>query len=158
MRIWKFGDNISTDIITPGRYSLNSDKKKIAKYCFFENRPEFTKKVKNGDIIVAGKNFACGSSRETAPIAIKTNGVKIIIAESFAPIFFRNAINIGILLLIVKSTKNIKEDHKLQISHKKNTIINITTGEFLRFQVFPDFIKKISDCGGIINFLKKNKI
>lgn len=136
---WIFGDNINTDLITPGRYNITTDAKELAKIAFIEHLPEFSKKVQNGDFIVAGNNFGCGSSRETAVTALKACGIKAIVTKSFARIFYRNCINQG-LLAIVADTKNIGPNDKVKIDIKN----------------IPPLMTKFYETGGIIPYLKKN--
>ncbi|HLD59827.1 MAG TPA: 3-isopropylmalate dehydratase [Candidatus Bilamarchaeaceae archaeon] len=154
MRVWKFEDNINTDFITPGRFNLTTNAKELAKIAFIEHRPEFSKEVKEGDIIVAGKNFGCGSSRETAVVALKACGVKAIFAESFARIFYRNAINQG-LPLVVLETGNIDETDVVEVDFNNNIFRNLTKNFDLKFN-FNNIMKKMVEDGGIINFLQKN--
>ena len=119
MRVWKFGNDINTDLITPGRYTVTTNKTELGKIAFIEHRPEFSEEVKMGDIIVAGKNFGCGSSREHAPVALKAAGVSAVIARSFARIFFRNAINIGLPLFICEKVDRIKDGDLVEINLKE---------------------------------------
>ncbi|MCD6563197.1 MAG: 3-isopropylmalate dehydratase small subunit [Thermoproteales archaeon] len=154
MRIWRFGDNINTDYITPGRLNLTDDPKELAKIAFKEYRPEFSEKVKKGDIIVAGKNFGCGSSRETAPVALKAAGIRAVIAKSFARIFFRNAINIGLPVIICKEADIIKEDDIVEIDLKKGIINIVNRNVALQCEKLPEFILKIIEAGGLINYIK----
>lgn len=155
-RAWKFGDNVNTDLITPGRYNLSTDPQELAKYCFCEVRPGFPKEVKAGDFVVAGEHFGSGSSRETAPIAIKASGIKAVIAPSFARIFYRNAINIGLPILIAP-TQSIKDGDELDVDLKTGAIENKRTTERIQAQGLPDFLLKIMSEGGIVNFLNKFK-
>ena len=122
MRAWKFGNDVNTDLITPGRYTITTDKTKLGKIAFIEYRLEFAKEVKTGDIIVAGKNFGCGSSREHAPVAIKAAGVSAVIAESFARIFFRNAINIGLPLFVCEEVGRIDDGDLVEIDFESGQI------------------------------------
>jgi len=154
MRVWKFGDDINTDLITPGRYNLTTDKNQLAKVAFIEYRPEFAREVKKGDMIVAGKNFGCGSSRETAPLALKTGGIKAIIAKSFARIFFRNAINIGLPVVICKEVDRIEEGDELEIDFERGVIHNLTKKEDFKLTPLSDFLVEILESGGLINYLK----
>jgi 3-isopropylmalate/(R)-2-methylmalate dehydratase small subunit len=158
-RIWKFDSNLNTDEIIPARYNITIDPSELAKNVFCEIRPEYPKNVMPGDIIVAGDNFGCGSSREHAPIAIKGSKVKCIIAKSYARIFFRNAINIGLPILECKEAYDgISEGDKIDVNLKTGFILNITTGKEFKAAPLPDFILKIVDEGGIVNFLKKHEI
>ena len=158
--IWKFGDNINTDFISPGRHniaaSLTANANDLSKVAFIEYRPEFSKKVQEGDILVASKDFGCGSSRESAAVALKACGQKAIIAKSFARIFYRNAINIG-LPLIELDTSNFDESDEVEIDFKNNKVINRTKNFELEFRL-DRLTKKILDEGGIISYLQKNGI
>ncbi len=156
-RIWKFGNSINTDLITPGRYNITTDKKELAKIVFIEHRPEFSKQVQPGDIIVAGRNFGCGSSRETAVTALKECGIAAIIAPSFARIFYRNAINQGLVLIVSdeKFTSAVEESHQLQIA--PNEIVNLSTNARTPASVSP-MLLKLKEYGGILEFLKKHDI
>ncbi len=151
---WKFGDNINTDLITPGRYNITTDPKELAKACFIEYRPEFREKVQPGDFVVAGENFGCGSSRETAPIALKHSGVKAIIAKSYARIFFRNAINLG-LLCVIADTDSIDEIDDLELNIASQVLKDKTKGREINVQI-PSMMLRLYQEGGIINYLKKN--
>lgn len=152
--IWKFLDNINTDFITPGRYNLTTEPEELAKIAFIEYRPEFSKKVQKGDLIVAGRNFGCGSSRETAVAALKACGIRAIIANSFARIFYRNSINLG-LPLIIADTNNIEENDEVEIDFENNVIRNKTKNFELNFE-FDSLMKKMIAEGGIIEYLQKN--
>lgn len=154
MRAWKFGDDVNTDLITPGRYTITTDKTKLGKIAFIELRPEFVKEVKEGDVIVAGKNFGCGSSREHAPVAIKAAGVSAVIAKSFARIFFRNAINIGLPLLVCEEVDAIDDGDLVEINFDTGEIRDETKDIVLKTKPMPKFIQKIVEKGGLVNFLK----
>ena len=156
-KVWKFGDHINTDDIIAARYLNTTDEKELASHCFETIRPEFSKNVKRGDIIVAGENFGCGSSREHAPVSIKGCGVSVVIARSFARIFFRNSINIGLPLIEIKEVDEINEGNELEIDFEKGEIKNITTGKKYRFQQYPEFLQKIINSGGLMSFVKKEK-
>ncbi len=157
MRIWKFGNSINTDLITPGRYNITTDGKELARIAFIEHRPEFAKEVKPGDIIVAGRNFGCGSSRETAVTALKECGIAAILAPSFARIFYRNAINKGLLLVTVDEQfiSETQESHQLQLTGSSAT--NLTTGNSTAAGVSP-MLLSLQKYGGILEFLKTHKI
>lgn len=157
MRVWKFGNSINTDLITPGRYNITTDRKELAKIAFVEHRPEFAKQVKKGDFIVAGRNFGCGSSRETAVTALKECGIEAILAPSFARIFYRNAVNNGLVLAVVdeKFLSGVEESHQLALEEGK--IANLTTGDSTRADV-SHMLLKFREYGGILEFLKKHKI
>lgn len=151
---WIFGNNINTDLITPGRYNITTDPKQLAKVAFIEYLPEFSQKVHKGDFIIAGNNFGCGSSRETAVTAIKYSGVQAIIAKSFARIFYRNCLNQG-LLAIVASPRSIGPEDKLHIDFVKKVIINKTQKKTIPAAI-PDFMVKLYESDGIIKYLQKN--
>lgn len=151
---WLFEDNINTDLITPGRYNITTDPDKLASIAFIEYRPEFHKNVKKGDFIVAGENFGCGSSRETAAIALKHCHLKAVLAKSFARIFFRNSLNIGLLLVSV-DTEGIKEHDQLNLDIKNQTLIN-KTRKMKRQIVIPSMMLRINKEGGIIPYLQKH--
>ena len=154
MKTWKFGNDVNTDLITPGRYTITTDKTKLGKIAFIEYRPEFSKEVKSGDIIVAGKNFGCGSSREHAPVAIKAAGVSAVLAKSFARIFFRNAINIGLPLFVCEEIDRIDDGDLIEISFETGRIYDKTKDLILRAKPLPKFIQKIVEKGGLVNFLR----
>lgn len=154
MRVWKFGDDINTDIITPGRYTMTTDKDRLGSIAFFEYRPEFTKEVSRGDIIVAGKNFGCGSSREHSPVAIKAAGIGVVVAESFARIFLRNSINIGLPIIVCVDTSSIVEGDDVSVDLSSGVIINHTRDMELQGESLPEFIQNIVRNGGLINFLR----
>jgi len=154
MRAWKFGDDVNTDIITPGRYTITTDPAKLGRIVFIEQRPEFANKVKVGDVIVAGRNFGCGSSREHAPIAIKAAGISAIAAKSFARIFFRNAINIGLPLLICEKVDEIDDGDLVEINYETGQIHDKTKGIILEAKPLPEFIQKIVEKWGLINYLR----
>ena len=155
-RAHKFGDNINTDEIIPARYLNTSDKTELAKHCMEDADKDFARKVKLGDIIVAVRNFGCGSSREHAPIAIKSSGVSCVIAESFARIFFRNSINIGLLIIESKEASGrIRNRDLVRINTKLGIIRNVTRKESYRFEKYPPFMRKIIRSGGLIDSIKK---
>lgn len=154
MKTWKFGNDVNTDLITPGRYTITTDKTKLGKIAFIEYRPEFSKEVKSGDIIVAGKNFGCGSSREHAPVAIKAAGVSAVLAKSFARIFFRNAINIGLPLFVCEEIDRIDDGDLIEIDFETGRIYDKTKDLILRAKPLPKFIQKIVEKGGLVNFLR----
>ncbi len=155
-RAWKFGDDISTDHITPGRYyHLRSNLPELAKHVMEDANPEFASKVKKGDFIVAGKNFGCGSSREHAPAVIKLAGVSAVIAKSFARIFYRNAINIGLPVLIA-DTDLIDDGDELEVDVSSGTIRDLTKGVELKARPLPDVMIKILENGGLVEYIKKH--
>ena len=155
-KCWKFGNNIDTDMIIPARYLNTSDPEELAKYAMQDADPEWVDKMNKGDIIVAGDNFGCGSSREHAPIALKAAGISAVIAKSFARIFYRNAINIGLPILESKAAaEEIQEGHEVEIDLKTGSIKDLKTKKTYKAQPFPNFMQKIIDAGGLINYLKK---
>jgi len=151
---WKFGDNINTDLITPGRYNITTDPRELAKACFIEYRPEFRRQVQPGDFVVSGHNFGCGSSRETAAVALKHSRLQAVIAKSFARIFFRNAINLG-LLCIIGDTDSIEESDRLGLNIPDQVLRNLTKDQTIPIEI-PSMMLRLYREGGIINFLKKN--
>ena len=156
VKVWKFGDNIDTDIIIAARYLNTSDPKILATHVMEDNDKDFSKKVKNGDIIVAGENFGCGSSREHAPIALKAAGIGAIIAKSFARIFYRNSFNTGLLILECKESDKIDENNELQIDINSGVITNLTKNEKYKFEPIPEFMQELLKSGGLINYAKEN--
>ncbi|MDD6428035.1 MAG: 3-isopropylmalate dehydratase small subunit [Lachnospiraceae bacterium] len=152
--VHKFGDNIDTDVIIPARYLNSSDPSELAKHCMEDIDKDFVNKVKPGDIIVAEKNFGCGSSREHAPIAIKAAGVSCVIAETFARIFYRNSINIGLPIIESKeASEKIKEGDIVSVDFDSGIITDETTGEQFKGQAFPEFMQKLIDAGGLVNYI-----
>ena len=154
-KTWIFKDNIDTDFIIPGRYLRTFNPQDLADHVLEGERPEFTSNVKKGDIIVAGENFGCGSSREQAPLAIKTAGIDAIIAKSFARIFYRNAINIGLPLII--SDIKAKDGNILSINLSEGELINHTTNQSTTFEPFKDFMLDILKDEGLVNHYLKEK-
>jgi 3-isopropylmalate/(R)-2-methylmalate dehydratase small subunit len=154
MRVWKFGDDINTDVITPGRYTVTTDKKQLGKIAFIEYRPEFGKNVKDGDVIVAGNNFGCGSSREHSPVAIKAAGISAVVAKSFARIFFRNAINIGLPLYVSEDADKIGDGDTVEVNTQTGEIRDVTKGITIKVKPLPEFMQKIVDKGGLVEFLR----
>ncbi len=153
-RVFKYADNVDTDVIIPARYLNSSDPKELAKHCMEDIDTDFIKKVNQGDIIVAEKNFGCGSSREHAPIAIKAAGISCVIAETFARIFYRNAINIGLPIIECEAaSKAIKAGDEVAINFDTGVITDLTTGETFQGQAFPPFMQKIIAEGGLINYI-----
>ena len=153
--VFKYGDNVDTDVIIPARYLNTSDHKELASHCMEDIDKDFVKNVKDGDIIVANMNFGCGSSREHAPIAIKASGVGCVIASTFARIFYRNAINIGLPILECdEAAKDIDAGNEVEIDFDTGVITNITKNKTYKAQPFPDFIKEIINKGGLLNSLK----
>jgi 3-isopropylmalate/(R)-2-methylmalate dehydratase small subunit len=158
-KVWKFGDDVDTDIIIPGRYLVLRDEKELAA-CLMEGcDPEFSEKVKEGDIIVAGKNFGCGSSREHAPIAIKGAGIAAVVAESFARIFYRNSINIGLPLIEAKGIGgHISEGDEVEVDMDRGVLKDLNTSEEFEIKALPEFMLGIMDEGGLINYLKNHLV
>ena len=155
-KTWTFGENIDTDVIIPGRYLRTFNPQDLADHVLEGERPDFTKNVKKGDIIVADENFGCGSSREQAPVAIKTAGVDAIVAKSFARIFYRNAINIGLAILECdEAAKDIKAGDEVEVDFDSGLITNCTTGKTYKAQPFPPFIQNIIKNGGLMNSIEK---
>ena len=149
----KYGDNIDTDVIIPARYLNSSDAKELALHCMEDIDKEFVNKVRPGDIMIGGKNFGCGSSREHAPLAIKTSGISCVIAETFARIFYRNAINIGLPILeCPEAAKAVKEGDEVEVDFDTGVIRNLSSGEEYTTTAFPEFMHKIINAGGLINY------
>lgn len=153
--VWKFGNDIDTDAIIPGKYLTINKPEELARHAFEGVRPEFSRGVKEGDIIVAGFNFGCGSSREHAPLALKGAKVKCIIAKSFARIFFRNAINIGLPLLECPDTDKIEEGDHIEVDFVSGIINNATKNQTYNATPLPDFVRGIVDAGGLIGYARK---
>ena len=152
----KFADNVDTDVIIPARYLNTADHKELASHCMEDIDKDFVKNVKESDIIVAGLNFGCGSSREHAPIAIKAAGVSCVIAKTFARIFYRNAINIGLAILECdEASEKIEAGDEVAIDFDTGVITNVTKNETYQAEPFPDFIKDIINKGGLLNSIKK---
>ena len=155
-KVIKFGDNIDTDVIIPARYLNTSDPSELAKHCMEDIDKKFVKNVKRGDIIVAGRNFGCGSSREHAPIAIKECGVACIIAKSFARIFFRNSINIGLAILVCEPAADaIENGDTVDIDFDTGIITDMSNGKTFKAQPFPEFMQNIIKSDGLVNYTKK---
>ena len=153
-KVFKFGDNVDTDVIIPARYLNSSDPKELALHCMEDIDKEFVNKVSAGDIIVAETNFGCGSSREHAPIAIKAAGVSCVIAETFARIFYRNAINIGLPIIeCAEASKGIDAGDEVLVDFDSGIIKNLTKGTEFKGQAFPPFMQKIIDAEGIVNYI-----
>lgn len=154
-RVYKFGSDVDTDAIIPARYLNTSDPAELARHCMEDADPEFPNKVKAGDIIVAAKNFGCGSSREHAPIAIKAAGVSIVIADSFARIFYRNAINIGLPILeCPECIEAIKEGDELEVELESGRIKNLASGQEFQARPFPPFMQDLIVRGGLISYVQ----
>ncbi|MGI6152498.1 MAG: 3-isopropylmalate dehydratase small subunit [Christensenellaceae bacterium] len=156
--VFKYGDNVDTDVIIPARYLNTSDEKELAAHCMEDIDSTFIERVQPGDIIVAEKNFGCGSSREHAPIAIKAAGISCVIAKSFARIFYRNAINIGLPILECEDAANeLRQGDEVEVDFDSGLIKNLTRGKEYRAEPFPPFIQDIISAGGLIESIKKNK-
>ena len=152
--VFKFGDNVDTDVIIPARYLNAPDPSELAKHCMEDIDVDFVKKVQKGDIIVANKNFGCGSSREHAPISIKTAGVSCVIAETFARIFYRNAINIGLPIIeSAEAAQNIEAGDVVEVDFDNGMIYDRTKGTEYKGQAFPEFMQKIIQAEGLINYI-----
>ncbi len=155
----KYGDNVDTDVIIPARYLNTIDKKELASHCMEDIDKSFTQKVEAGDIMIAGYNFGCGSSREHAPIAIKESGISLVIARSFARIFYRNSINIGLAILECdEAVDGIQEGDKVEADLDEGVIYNRTTGKCFKTQPFPAFIQTIIQNGGLVASIQKGDI
>lgn len=155
-KVFKYGDNVDTDVIIPARYLNSSDPKDLAAHCMEDIDRDFIKNVKKGDIIVAAKNFGCGSSREHAPIAIKAAGVSCVIAETFARIFYRNAINIGLPIIeCPEAAREIQAGDEVKIDFDSGTIYDVTRNTSYRGQAFPPFMQKIISAGGLVNYINE---
>jgi 3-isopropylmalate/(R)-2-methylmalate dehydratase small subunit len=153
--VHKYGDNVDTDVIIPARYLNTADHKELASHCMEDIDVDFVKKVKPGDIIVARANFGCGSSREHAPIAIKASGISCVIASTFARIFYRNSINIGLPIIECdEASEKIEDGDEVEIDFESGIITNITKGEQYTGQAFPEFLIDIINKGGLLNSLK----
>ncbi len=154
-KVHKFGDNVNTDEIIAARYLNATDPEELGCYCMETLDKDFSKKVSKGDIIVAGKNFGCGSSREHAPLAIKGAGISCVIAQSFARIFYRNCLNIGLPILEIEQTDKINTSDLLEIDLASGKIRDLSANENYQASPFPEFMRSIIDVGGLINWLKK---
>lgn len=155
-RTFKYGDNVDTDVIIPARYLAIQDKKELASHCMEDIDSEFVNKVTKGDIMVAGKNFGCGSSREHAPLVIKESGVSCVIAQTFARIFYRNAINIGLAIIeCPEAAIEIADGDEVEVSFDTGEISDITTGKTYKGQPFPEFMQKIIKSEGLVNYINQ---
>ena len=155
-KAWKFGDNIDTDIIIPAIYLNTTDPEELASHCFEPIYSDFKKRVSKGDIVVAGKNFGCGSSRQHAPIAIKACGISCVIASSFARIFFRNSINIGLPILeSEEASEEIENGDELEVDLEKGIIKNITKGKEFKAEPLPEFVLEIVSAGGLVSYVRR---
>jgi 3-isopropylmalate/(R)-2-methylmalate dehydratase small subunit len=155
MRVWKFGDDVDTDAIIPGRFLTIYDEKELAKHAFEGTRDDFSRLVKDGDVIVAGRNFGCGSSREHAPLALKGAGVRFIVAWSFARIFFRNAINVGLLPLVCQNTSAITDGSSIVVAEREGKVI--VDGKEYTIEPVPEFMYNIVEAAGLVGYAKTLK-
>jgi 3-isopropylmalate/(R)-2-methylmalate dehydratase small subunit len=156
--VFKYGDNVDTDVIIPARYLAIQDRKELASHCMEDIDAGFVGKVRAGDIMVAGKNFGCGSSREHAPMVIKEAGVSCVIAETFARIFFRNAINIGLPIIECKeASEGIEAGDEVEIDFDSGLIKDVTNGKSFQGTPFPDFMQKIINAGGLVNYINEEQ-
>jgi len=154
---WKFGDNINTDLITPGRYNITTDPRELAKACFIEFRPEFWKQVKAGDFVIAGENFGCGSSRETAPVSLKYSDIRAVIAKSYARIFFRNSVNGGYIIPFESEERlveKIRTGDELEVRLNELVVINKTQNTTHKLKPLGDVLP-IIEAGGVFNFARQ---
>jgi 3-isopropylmalate/(R)-2-methylmalate dehydratase small subunit len=156
-RVHKFGNDVNTDDIIAAKYLNTTDAKELGRHCMETIAPEFSQKVKQGDIIVAGRNFGCGSSREHAPVAIKGCGISLVIAESFARIFFRNSINIGLPILELKESAKISEGDELEVDLTRGEIKNLTQNTIYKSEVFANFMQQLIQAGGLMQWIRKIK-
>lgn len=156
--VFKYGDNVDTDVIIPARYLNSFDGKELASHAMVDIDPEFAKKVKPGDMIVANKNFGCGSSREHAPLCLKTAGIKCVIAKSFARIFYRNSINIGFPIMeCEEAADKIEKGDEVEVDFSTGVITNKTKNETYQSQPFPEFLQKMIDADGLVNYVNSKK-
>ncbi|HBJ1651447.1 3-isopropylmalate dehydratase small subunit [Clostridium botulinum] len=154
-RVFKYGDNVDTDVIIPARYLNTSNHKELASHCMEDIDKDFVNNVKDGDIIVANKNFGCGSSREHAPIAIKASGISCVIASTFARIFYRNSINIGLPILECdEAVENINNGDELEVDFSTGIIKNLSKNEQYKGEAFPEFMQKLIDNNGLIGYIR----
>ena len=157
-KVIKYGDNIDTDVIIPARYLNTSDRNELAGHCMEDIDSDFVNRVRPNDIMVAGKNFGCGSSREHAPIAIKASGISCVIAKDFARIFYRNAINIGLPILeCPQASENIDDGDKIEIDFDTGVIFNKTKNQTYKAEPFPEFMQNLIQKGGLVEYIKSSK-
>jgi 3-isopropylmalate/(R)-2-methylmalate dehydratase small subunit len=154
-KVWKFGDNIDTDLIIAARYLNTSEPSELAKHVMEDADPEFVSKMNKGDILVAGENFGCGSSREHAPIALKAAGISAVIAPTFARIFYRNAFNMGLPIFELKEATEINEGDRVRIDMDSGEVINETQGKTYKFIPIPEFMQELVNAGGLIEFAQQ---
>lgn len=154
--VHRYGDNVDTDVIIPARYLNTSDPMELAEKCMIDIDKDFIGRVKPGDIMVAGKNFGCGSSREHAPIAIKASGISCVIADTFARIFYRNSINIGLPIIeCEEASKDIEADDEVEVDFDSGKIYNLTKNKHYQGQAFPEFMQRIIKAEGLINYIRQ---
>ncbi len=157
-RVFKYQDNVDTDVIIPARYLNSTSGEELAKHCMEDIDKEFANKVKNGDIIVARKNFGCGSSREHAPLAIKCSGIRCVIADTFARIFYRNAINIGLPIIECKeAAESIEAGDEVEVDFDTGVIVNKTKNQSFQGEAFPEFMQNIINAGGLIAYVNNKQ-
>ena len=155
-RIWMLGDNVNTDVIIPGRYNVTTDRAQLARYCLCEVLPEFSQQVQTGDVVMAGHNFGCGSSREHAPAALLACGIRAVIARSFARIFYRNAVNIGLPVLVCEDAVSASTDgQQIEVDLASGIIRNATTGQASQAEPLNPFVARIVAAGGIIEYIRQ---
>ena len=158
-KVFKYGDNVDTDVIIPARYLTTTDAAELAKHCMEDLDVSFATRVQAGDILVAGKNFGCGSSREHAPLAIKGAGVACVIAESFARIFYRNALNIGLPILeCPEAAKAIRSGDTVSLDFESGTITDETTGDTFQAEPFPPFMRELIAAGGLTSYVRRQSV
>ena len=156
-KAYKYGDNVDTDVIIPARYLAIQDREELATHCMEDIDKNFVSKIKKGDILVAGKNFGCGSSREHAPLVIKVSGISCVIAETFARIFYRNAINIGLPIIECReASERIDDTDEVEIDFDSGIIKNLTKNEEYKGQPFPEFMQNIIKAEGLVNYINSN--
>ena len=156
-KVIKYGNNVDTDVIIPARYLTTSDPAELASHCMEDLDETFISKVQKGDVMVAGRNFGCGSSREHAPIAIKASGISCVVAETFARIFYRNSINIGLPIIeCPEAAQDIKDGDEVEIDFDKGSIVNLTSGKTYQGQPFPEFMQEIISADGLIQYIKNS--
>jgi 3-isopropylmalate/(R)-2-methylmalate dehydratase small subunit len=155
-RAWKLHDNVNTDEIIPGRYNVTTDRTSLATHCLCEVRPDFPTGVSSGDVIVGGRNFGCGSSREHAPIAIQACGISAVIAPSFARIFYRNAVNIGLPVLVRGASDNIADGDEVEMDVTTGVVSNSTRGDTYQAEPLPPFVSRIAEAGGILELIREH--
>lgn len=155
-RIWRFGDNINTDQIIPGRYNVTTDRARLAQHCLCEHRPEFAAEVAPGDVLVAGRNFGCGSSREHAAVALQATGIACIVAVSYARIFYRNAINIGLPIFVAPdAAAALRDGASVEVDIATGELRDLTTHQNYQAESLPEFVQRIVAAGGIIELVRR---